>query len=270
MRSISESFSAGITGATITVVGMPASDNCRSASSRFGGVEARGSMVRASFGSSVVTESATLARLRFAIRARMSISRVTSADLVTMPTGMPCPLQHFENAAHDLPLALDRLIGIGVGADRDHARLVIRRRQFLFQQRRRVGLGEQLGFEIEPRRQAEEGVGRPRETVDAAVLAAPVGIDRAVEADIGRVVAGDDLARGVERDRGLERRQFVEALPAVVEGDARFGLETAAGVGLRAAAAPPFALDRNRQFRKRGSCTRRLGGRRDRRVLEGM
>ena len=68
---------------------MPACDNCRSASSRLGGVEARGSMVRASFGSSVVIDSATLARLRFAIRARMSMSRVTSADLVTMPTGWP-------------------------------------------------------------------------------------------------------------------------------------------------------------------------------------
>ena len=113
-------------------------------------------------------------------------------------------------------------------------------------------------------------MGRPREAVDAAVLAAPIGIDRAVEADIGRVVAGDDFSRGIERNRGLERRQFVEALPAVIESDARFGLEAAAGIGLRAAATPPFALDRNREFGKRGRCTRRLGGRRDRRVLEGM
>src|SRR5882757_6935667 len=73
--------------ARFLVAGMPASANCRNASSRFGGVEARGSMVRASFGSSVVTDSATLARLRFAIRAKMSMSRVTSADFVTMPTG---------------------------------------------------------------------------------------------------------------------------------------------------------------------------------------
>src|SRR5438046_862765 len=50
---------------------------------------ARSMEPRASFGSSVVTDSATLARLRFAIRARMSMSRVTSADLVTMPTGWP-------------------------------------------------------------------------------------------------------------------------------------------------------------------------------------
>ena len=178
-------------------------------------------------------------------------------------------LQHFENAAHDLVLALDRLIGIGVGADRDHARLVVRRRQFLFQQRRRIRLGEQLRFEIQSRRQPEIGVGRPREAVDAAMLAAAIGIDRTVEADVGRVVAGDHLARGVERDRGLERRQVFQALPAVVEGDPRLGLEAAAVVGLRAAAAPPLALDRDRQFGKR-SRTRRLGGRRDRRVLEGM
>src|SRR5271156_3804766 len=93
-------------------------------------------------------------------------------------------------------------------------------------------------------------MGRSGKTVDAAVLAASVRIDRAVEADIGRIVAGDDLSRGVERDRGLERRQFIEALPAVIEGDARFGLEAAAVVGLRAAAAPPFALDRDCEFGK--------------------
>src|SRR6202022_4799451 len=112
-------------------------------------------------------------------------------------------------------------------------------------------------------------MGRPREAVDAAMLAAPVRVDRTVEADIGRLVAGNDLARGIERDRGLERRQFIETLPAVVEGDTRFRLEAAAGVGLRAAATKPLAFDRDGQFRKRRSRTRRLGGRRDRRVLEG-
>src|SRR5215216_1460163 len=78
-----------ITGASITEVGTPASDNWRNASSRRAGVAARGSITRASFGSSVVTDSATFARLRLAMRARMLISRVTSADFVTMPTGWP-------------------------------------------------------------------------------------------------------------------------------------------------------------------------------------
>ena len=232
-----------MTGATITEVGMPALDSCRSASSRRGGVAARGSMMRASFGSSVVTESATLTRLRLAMRARMSRSRSTSADLVTMPTGWPARSSTSRMRAHDPVAPLDRLIGIGVGADRDDARLVAGRRQFALQQLRRVRLHEQLGFEIEPGRQAEIGVGRPREAIDAAVLAAAIGIDRAVEGDVRRIVAGDDLARRVDRHRGLERRQFVEALPAVVEGDARERLVAAGGIRQRAAAAPALAVD---------------------------
>ena len=47
-------------GATITVVGTPASERSRSAPSRRSGVAARGSIARASLRSSVVTDSATL------------------------------------------------------------------------------------------------------------------------------------------------------------------------------------------------------------------
>src|SRR5216683_1942637 len=102
------------------------------------------------------------------------------------------------------------------------------------------------------------------------MLAAPIWVDGTVEADIGRIVAGDHLARGVRRDGGLERRQILDALPAIVEGCARLGLKPAAGVGLRAATAAPAAFDRDRKFRKIRGRTRRLGGRLDRRVLEGM
>src|SRR2546421_7608614 len=113
-------------------------------------------------------------------------------------------------------------------------------------------------------------MGWPRKTVDAAMLAAAVRVDRTVKADIGRVVARNHLASGIDRDGGLERRQFVEALPAVVECEPRLSLETAAGVGLRAAAAPPLALDRDGEFGKRRRRTRRLGGRRDRRGVQGL
>src|SRR5215469_10890416 len=98
---------------------------------------------------------------------------------------------------------------------------------------------------------------RTRKAIDAAVLATAIGIDRTVEANVGRVVPRDHFSRCVQRNRGLERRQFLEALPAVVEGNARLGFITAAGVGLRAATAPPRALDCDRKLRKR-SCTRRL------------
>ena len=160
-----------------------------------------------------------------------------------MPTGWPARSSTSRMPPHDLILALDRLIRIGVGADRDGARLIVRRRQFLLQQRRRVRLHEQLGFEIEPGRQPEIGVGRPREAIDAAMLAAAIGIDRAVEGDVGRLVAGDDLARGVDRHGGLERRQLFEALPAVVEGDPRDRLVAAGGIRQRAAAAPAVTGD---------------------------
>src|SRR3954447_12938828 len=112
-------------------------------------------------------------------------------------------------------------------------------------------------------------MGRPRKAVDAAMLAAPIGVDRTVEADIGRVVTGDYFARGVDRDGGLEDRQIFQALPAVVESDLGLSLVASAAVRLRATAPPPGAVDRDREFGKR-SRTRRLGGRRDRRVLEGM
>ena len=173
-------------------------------------------------------------------------------------------LEHFEDAAHHLVFALDRLIGIGVGADRDHARRIVRRGEFALQQFRRVRLDEQLGFEIEPGREPHVGVGRPREAVDAAVLAAAIGIDRAVEADVGRVVARDDLARGLDRDRGLERRQLLDRLPAVVERDARGRLVAARCVGQRPPAAPPFTVDGGAEEFAR----RRHGGRWHRRASQ--
>src|SRR5258706_6962892 len=73
---------------------------------------------------------------------------------------------------------------------------------------------------------------RPRVAVDAAVLASPVGIDRLREADVRRVVARDDRARALDRDLRLERHAFSFRVlflrrPAVVEGLARLGFETA-------------------------------------------
>ena len=206
-------------------------------SSRRGGVAARGSITRASLRSSVVTESATLARPSFAMAERMSMSRVTSADLVTIADGMAEFPQHFQDRTHDAVFALDRLIGIGVGADRHHRRAVARLAQLGFQQLRRVRLEQKLRLEIEAGRQAEIGVGRPRETIDAAMLAAAIGIDRAVERDVGRAVPRDDGARRVFHHlRAQGRRRLVLPGPAIVEADIFLQIEAARGVGARAAA----------------------------------
>src|SRR6185503_20897865 len=69
---------------------------------------------------------------------------------------------------------------------------------------------------------------RPRIAVDAAVLAAPVGIDRLFERDVRGIVARDDRAGALFRYRG---RNWIFSLffrsPTVVKGRARLGLESA-------------------------------------------
>ncbi len=191
-------------------------------------------------------------------------------------------VEHLQDAPHDLVLALDRLIGVGIGADGDRARCIARRRELPLEQLRRVGLGEQLGFEIEPGREPEIGMRGPCEAVDAAVLAAAIGVDRAVERNIGRVIACNDRARLLDRDLGLERRQLLERLPAVVERCPRQRLVAAGRVRLRPAAAPALAIDghvgigrrmeidgrrtcgnRGRQFRRFGRLTNKTARRRD-------
>ena len=151
--------------------------------------------------------------------------------------------QHFEHLAHDAAFALDRLVRIGVGADRDGPRLIAGLGDLFFQEFRRIGLGEELGFEIEARRQADIAVRRPRETVDAAMLAAPIGVHGAVEGNVRRGIACDDAARHLGLNLGLETRQLVQRGPAVIEGRPRERLETPRRVQPRRATAPTLEAD---------------------------
>ncbi|KAG1292487.1 hypothetical protein G6F64_013660 [Rhizopus arrhizus] len=58
---------------------------------------------------------------------------------------------HFDQLAGQLELAFDRLVRVGVDAQRDRLWHVSRLRQLLAQQLRRIGLGEQRGLEIQAR-----------------------------------------------------------------------------------------------------------------------
>jgi hypothetical protein len=71
--------------------------------------------------------------------------------------------EHLQDRPRDLELALDRLVGIGVGAHRHHVGPILRRSELGFEQFRRLGLEQDLGLEIEAGRQAEIGVRRTRE-----------------------------------------------------------------------------------------------------------
>src|ERR1700734_3768625 len=81
-------------------------------------------------------------------------------------------------------------------------------------------------------------MGRPGVAVEAAVLAAAIGIDRAVESNVRRLVARDDGLGLFPRDLGRQWLWRFVARPAVVEILALLELEAAGGVGRGAASAP--------------------------------
>src|SRR5206468_10568621 len=86
-------------------------------------------------------------------------------------------------------------------------------------------------LEIEPWRQPEIGMARPRVAIDTAMLTAAVRVDRPVETNVRRVVASDDRPRRIHGQcRGQRHRLLVCRAPAVVQGDALFGFEASAVV----------------------------------------
>src|SRR5438876_6432312 len=84
---------------------------------------------------------------------------------------------------------------------------------------------------------------RPSVTINATVFASSVGVDRAVETDVGRIVVRDDRARALDRHLRLERpRVLLLGRPAVVECFALDRLEAPLDEGARAAHEGDFAF----------------------------
>eukprot|EP01136_Pigoraptor_vietnamica_P033088 Opistho-1_new@95607 len=133
--------------------------------------------------------------------------------------------EHFEHAAHEPVLALDGLVGVGHGADGEQAGHVARAGELAPQHGGDVALGNQFRLEIETGRKIQEAVAGPRVAVDAAVFAAPVGVEAELETDVGRVVVGDGAPAVFPAHLGGGRQclvarpcRAVQRAPAVVEG----------------------------------------------------
>ncbi len=142
--------------------------------------------------------------------------------------------QNFQNAPRDSKVPLRRLIRVCIGAEGHNVGNILRIVEFRAQSHRCIRFVKQLGFKIEPGRKAVVGVCRAGKAVDAAMFAAAIGIDRAVERHVGRGIAGDDGAGGI----GGHRRDdlcghFFLHQPAVIDGDAVIRLETARSVADR-------------------------------------
>ena len=84
--------------------------------------------------------------------------------------------EHLEAAARDLQFSLHGLIWIGHAAQHERLRLPSWRFQFRAQQLRRVRFDHDFAFEIQTRRKPEILMRRARITIDATVLAPPIGI----------------------------------------------------------------------------------------------
>ena len=118
--------------------------------------------------------------------------RHQQVEIAQDPVGLGCDGDRvarletfFKHLAGDPVARLDWLVRVGVGPHGQWRRSVFWPGKGFPQQFGGIGLGKQLGFEVEPRGQVVIGVGRAREAIDAAVFAAAVGIERAVECDIG-------------------------------------------------------------------------------------
>src|SRR5262245_39232992 len=75
------------------------------------------------------------------------------------------------------------------------------------------------------------------------MLAAAIGIDRYIKADVRRLIAGNDFPARVDRDRRLEGGEFVERPPAVVKGDTGQRLVAPRGVALGTPPSPALVID---------------------------
>src|SRR5262249_16133415 len=99
----------------------------------------------------------------------------------------------------------------------DELGLIVWACQFLLQELGCIHFGVKLGLEIEAGRMAKKAMGRSGVAVATPVLAAPVGIDRAIKAEVWAVVESDDAFCGLPVHLGVEGRILVIPRPAVVD-----------------------------------------------------
>ncbi len=114
------------------------------------------------------------------------------------------PLQHFQDAARDLEIPLDGLVGVGIGSQRDYRRYIVAVSQLGLEQGGGVVFCVQAGFEVEARRKPQIGMAGPGIAIDAAMLASAVRIDGRVERQVWRLVARNDALGFLREDNGLD------------------------------------------------------------------
>ena len=89
---------------------------------------------------------------------------------------MPRFDHHLQYLTRDPVGALNGLIGIGIGTNRNSINLIARLSQSRAQQLCRIWLGKQPRLKIQPRRKVMIRMARPRIAIDAAMFTTAIGI----------------------------------------------------------------------------------------------
>ena len=197
-------------GATSTPTGTPASASSRTAANRREGGEARGS--------SCLARTWIERRDRQVNRCRLVPGEIGQEVFVAgdkMVLGddhdrVAVLGEHLQARSGQAQFSLGGLVAVGHAAQGHHARLPAAVFQFAAQQFGCVLLDHDLGLEILPGAVAQELVRGPGVTVDAAVLATTVRVERGVEADVRAVVMREDGLCRV----GEQLRQRAREFPA--------------------------------------------------------
>ncbi len=100
------------------------------------------------------------------------------------PHRMAMGQHHFQQLTGETIALLNRLVGVGIGADDDALWLIRRFGKLPAQQLGCIELGKQFGFEIEARGELQIGVAGPCIAIDAAVFAPLIGVDGAAKRHI--------------------------------------------------------------------------------------
>ena len=127
--------------------------------------------------------------------------------------------QHRQNLPHHPIFRLDRLVRVGVRANRNRRHLIGPAPQLPLQHPRNPRPRNQPRLKIQARRQVQIGMRRPCKAINAAMFAAPIGVDRPVKRQVGRAVVGHSRPGPLHPHLGLDQSILLRHIPTVIERD---------------------------------------------------
>ena len=159
--------------------------------------------------------------------------------------------KHRQKITHHAITRLNRLVRIGVGANRNRGHIIGFGRQLTGQNLGGVFFTGQTRLEIKPSRQTQIRMTGARIAITAPVFAPAIRVDRAIKRNVRAVITHDDFTWAFINSGRAQGRFLKRGVPAVDIGLAGQSFEPSNRVGRRAAG---FGFEAKRQGRPKGEC----------------